>query len=222
MTKKMMTVMVVSVMFALLSSGPAFAALFTFVEGSQFHLDVVTGDDNDNGIGPYATFTVSNNGPASSAIAGIYFQDTDSLLNSYISHDFTPNGNGIFYSGVDPSNLPDGDPFGFSSNSYGFSARTASNNTNDGINTDESLYIIFNLAADVGYWDVINSMKSGSLRVGLYVINSNSNGADGMFNEAFKHDQKPIHTPIPGAAFLLGSGLTGLIFWKRRMQQQAS
>jgi hypothetical protein len=62
-----------------------------------------------------------------------------------------------------------------------------------------------------------DSMKSGNLRVGLYVIDG-----DGGMTETFIHNLDPVHTPIPGAVLLFGSGLIGLLFLRRKKLQQAS
>lgn len=215
MSKKKMTAMVVTVMFALLSSVPAFAALFTFdgitrnktadtIAGeSQFDL-AVTKDDIDH----YVTFTVSNKGPAASSIARIYFQDMAGLLNSYSS--FVPIGNVSYKTGASPPVLPGGNSIGGFSVHHGFSAKNPA--PKYGINPDESLGIIFSLEdSNFGYQDVISSMTSGNLRFGMHVIGFDSGGS-----EAFVNHLPPVHTPIPGTVFLFGSGLTLLVFCRRR------
>jgi hypothetical protein len=162
---------------------------------SQLHLDASAA-----GAGQ-VRFELTNSGPAQSTIAGAYWDDDSSLLASIASISsagvsFSANGS--------PPDLPGGNSINpaFSGD---FRVNANAPPPQNGVNPGDVLDVVFNLANGVSANDVINALGSGSLRVGVHVINFASGGSESFVN-----------TPEPAALLLGALGLAGLAAFRRR------
>jgi hypothetical protein len=82
-----------------------------------------------------------------------------------------------------------------------------------GVNaSSEWVKIFFNLDAGKDFEDLIAAIASGDLRIGLHVQGIPITG--GTTSDSFVSS-----VPIPAAAWLLGSGLLGLVAIRRRKKQ---
>lgn len=161
-------------------------------------------------------FTFTNTGPKPSSITDLYWEDS-SLLQNMVSTNYSHTGTVSFSEGARPPNLS-----GWGSISPNFyAAFTADSNdpvSSNGVNPGESLGILFQLKDGKTFTDVLSALdtahlnQSGGMRIGMHV-QSFSNGASASFINV---PQSVIHTPIPTAAWLLSSGLLGLVGVARR------
>ena len=147
-------------------------------------------------------FTFYNDGPSSSAydisspiagtIAQVYFDYDESLL-SFISFDSSTGVN--FHQGAAPKNLPGGkniNPDFMATYSFGADKAAPKN----GVNPGEHLGILLT----ANFPDVISSINSRSLRIGMHVT-----GIDGGTSDSYININV---NPVPGAALL---GILGMI-----------
>jgi hypothetical protein len=90
----------------------------------------------------------------------------------------------------------------------GFSALADPPRATYGVDPTEQLGIVFNLKDNKTYGDVLASLSSGDLRIGLHVISIGSNEqSDSFVNDGV--------VPLPGAV-LLGSMGLGVAGWRLR------
>jgi|MudIll2142460700_1097286.scaffolds.fasta_scaffold498592_1 hypothetical protein len=167
-------------------------------------LSVEVRDLGGNGV----AFRFFNTAVISSSITQIYFDDGSLLAQDII----TDSGTSVAFSpGANP-NLPGGNnvspPFDATD---AFSASANNPAVANGVNANfEWVQIAFTLQNDQDYNDVISDIVSGALRIGMHVQGI-STTSDSFVNLA------PI--PIPAAAWLLGSGLLGLVAIRRRVKK---
>jgi hypothetical protein len=155
-------------------------------------------------------FTFINIGPAASSICDVYFDDGGLLgIAGLIDADEGGGDLGVDFSQLaDPAELPGGNtispPF---VTTAGFSADSDPPPYWEGVNPDESLGILFDLDTGMNYSDVLNSLESGDLRIGIHVQGFDSEGSESFVNNGI--------IPAPGAVFLGGVGIV-LVGWLRR------
>jgi hypothetical protein len=167
---------------------------------NQLSVDVL-----DFGTGK-VEFTFSNSGPIASSISEIYFDDGTLLGIAQIIY-----GSGVsFVTPTKPTDLPGGNlaspPFVATQT---FLAGAENPSSTNGVNPGEFVTIVFTLINGKNYSDTLSAISSGELRFGLHVQAidpANTNGSDSFVNTV----------PIPAAAWLLGSGLVGLVAIRRR------
>jgi hypothetical protein len=184
---------------------------------SQIAMDVTAYGTNQ------VSFMFTNAVGAACSITDVYFDDGSLLaiagINSSLGVSFdTP---------ATPSNLPGGNlalpPFVTSEQ---FSADSDSPVQPNGVNeSDEWLQIIFDLQSGKGFEDVIYALslagEDGGLRVGIHVQGfeiTAPNGdtiSEGLINN--NYEGAPI--PIPGAIWLIGSGLIGLVGFRKKLKK---
>jgi hypothetical protein len=162
----------------------------------QFFVDLEEVDSDT------VSFTFRNTGPEDSVISEIYFDDGYFTFASFLE------GPGVDYeTGAEPPDLPAGESIlpPFDTN---LSFQAAHPSPHNGIGPDERLTIILNLDSGVSFADVLADLTGTDLRIGLH--------AQGFDNdESCSFVNNPI--PVPGAVWLLGSGLAGLIGLRRKL-----
>ena len=174
----------------------------------QLSVDILsTADDN-------VSFTFRNNVGLASSITEIYFDDgtgTGTLFSTIVNLE---NSSGVNFvqdsiKKVNPQNLPGGNtlspPF---ETTAGFSAGV-DGPTALGINAaGEYVTIFFDLNGINDINDVLDAINSLDLRIGLHVRAHPDGNSDGYVN-----------VPVPAAAWLLGSGVLGLVAIRRRVKK---
>lgn len=166
-------------------------------------------DVTDNGS-DQVLFTFTNTGPEASSICDVYFDD-GALLGIASIDNSSPGDPGVSFSELaSPGNLPGAneiDP-AFVTTS-GFSADSDSPAQPNGVNPDEYVGILFDLQTDKIFDDVLAQLGTGELRIGIHVQGFDTEGSEGFVN-----NDTPV--PIPASVLLLGSGLIGLVGFRRK------
>lgn len=161
------------------------------------------------------TFTMGDD----AVVTQIYFDDgSTSVLDDFANTGMMVAGkNGLFETGTDflttnpppgPGDLPGGNDPGvlFSSD---FSVGAQASVANNGLTSNDSLAILFDLVMGVSFQDVIDQLASGDLRIGLHVQSFPSDGESGSFVNT------PV--PLPAAFWLFGSAL---VFFGSRLKRR--
>lgn len=155
-----------------------------------------------------ALFTFTNAGPYASSITDLYWE-SGNLLQAMLNANYTSTGTVSFSQGASPSNLP-----GWNNATPAFHATkglTADSDTPvvaNGVNPGESLGVLFSLQSGMSYTDVLTALDNGSMRVGIHVQAFSTSSSESFINAQT--------VPVPTAAWLLGSGLLGLVGVARR------
>jgi len=207
----------VLVLMAVLSA-PARAELYGFYpitnnSGLQNTVALQLSVDITDPGGNQALFTFYNDGPAASPydvpspiiseITTIYIDDNAGVLSGLASITQSPTGFTDFAAGATPTNLPGGNPVGFSADPTLSAQRTTA--PGGGIDVGEYASLLYSIVVGKSFADVLNAMDLASMRIGLHV---QSIGGSTGTSDSFV-------TPVPGAAILglLGLGIAG---WKLR------
>jgi hypothetical protein len=163
---------------------------------TQLSVDVV---DNSDGT---VSFTFKNVGPDACSLTDVYFDDQHNKLGG-ISEISTSGGGVNFSQDATPGNLPGGNDVSFVTTS-GLSADSDPPITENGVNNDaEWLTITFSGLDSAAVAAIIAALKSGDLRIGVHVQGFADDGSESFVSST-------THVPIPGAVWLLGSGILGL------------
>lgn len=177
---------------------------------SQFSVDVTDG-------GGFALFDfLVSSGSQDPNVAEIYFDVDGGVLVPPIS---VVNNVGTSFSplnSVSPGDLPGGNPAGFEATS-GLSIDSDVSGkpedrpfpSSDGLNVGDTLVLSIAYGAGFDFADLIASMNSGEVRIGLHVRSL----ADGK-SDSFVTTPAPV--PLPAAAWMLLAGLGGLGALARR------
>jgi hypothetical protein len=201
-----------------LFAGQARATTFGFqaVEG-LFPTDAISLDVSQS-AGDLATFTLRNSGTDSGSITAIYFDwgslsslftNPASIDDSLAGVDYTDDSGNWF--AATPSNMPGAstlsNPFYAD---FGISPDKKGGVSGNGVGGGEYVSISWALGG-ADYASLLAALGSGDVRVGLHVQSlSDGSSATGVSTSA---------TPIPGAVWLLGSGLLGLVGLRSRIRR---
>jgi len=206
------------ILFVCLST-PAWAEMygFTVVENNssiydpgimQFTVDVT--DAGPVGSMNRVLFTFKNNGPITSSITQVYFDDGTLLgIADLIDKDQNSGDANVDFTQVGSAETPvlpgweNLDPDFITT--AGFAAKADPSPSHNGIKVGESLGIIFNLQGTQTLEDTIRMLADGGLRIGLHVQGFLDGKSESYVNG-------PPVLPLPGAVLLgvLGLGAAGM------------
>jgi len=167
----------------------------------EAQLTVTVSDPGDAKV----LFTFQNAGPAASSITSVHFDDGTLLgLSGLVDADDDALGSfgdpGVDFTGggATPPELPGADEVGFETTA-GFLADSDVPPPINGVNPDESLGVVFELAPGGSVADVLAELADGTLRIGVFVQDFEGGGSESFVN-----------VPEPGAALLLGVAFLGV------------
>jgi hypothetical protein len=105
-----------------------------------------------------------------------------------------------------------------------FSADSDSPVQPNGVNeSDERLQIIFDLKEGQYISNVIDALTDGGLRVGIHVQGFDITGPppdyETLSESLINNNYEGAPVPIPGAIWLLGSGLIGLVGFRKKLKK---
>jgi len=157
------------------------------------------------------SFGFINNGPLSSIITQVYWDDAATPLLDFSAPVLTPPAGKDWAVGGTPANLPGGNtlvpPF-----MSDFMVSANSPTPSNGIGPTESMEVVMARASGKTYIEVINALNAGSVLVGLHVQGvAPTGGSVALFN-----GPGVPQVPEPGTALLLGSAMAALAFIKRK------
>ena len=164
-------------------------------------------------------FTFNNTGSYSATIDQVYFEQSSPLgAFSLIDADDGIGGDSRvdFSPGATPPLLPGGNLVGFtvspglSADSDAFGQSAVMSPYKPGVETGQSLGVLFNLNSGYMYGDVTGGLENGDIRIGLHVQSFPNGGS-----EAFVTGNGNGVIPAPGAV-MLGSIGIGIVGWLRR------
>ena len=207
---------IASLVLTLVLGASASAATFGFdvVEGSfDTNSYFVNVQSADNGAG--VSFTFSNVAQDGSAMTSLYWDF--GAYQAYFSNptaivegagvDYTDNQGSWF--AASPGNLPGGTNVNFVAD-FGMNPDSHGGSIHNGIGAGQALTVTFALNSATDYDAIVSAMNNGQVVVGAHIQGLGENGefsATGITTS---------NTPIPGAVWLLGSGLAGLVGLRRR------
>lgn len=178
----------------------------------QFTVDMLAGTSTTQ-----ANFTFRNTGSQKSAIEAIYFDagslanitgliDKDQGVGGLVGVDFTAGS-------ASPPNLPNGNLINPNFLvSAGLLADSDAPTSKNGIDPGEWLTIQFNISNGRTFNNLITELQTGDLRIGMHAIAFADGSSVSLVNNAV--------VPVPGALWLLGSGL--LTFAGARLRKTIS
>ena len=151
------------------------------------------------------------------SIKKIGFEDTAGLFDGY---NFFENGmSGMEYAnaGTDITDVSKPvSPIPFDKD-FSTSFTASSPPPVQGVNEGESWMVNWVYAADVGFGDVQDAFDAGEFRIGMHVISIQCDDMNMELDcEGLDSSEVFIATPIPGAVWLFGSALAGMVGWSRR------
>ncbi len=206
------TILALVLTLALASASLASSFGFEVVEGDFNTANyLVTVESADNGGS--VSFTFTNTSQDESALTSLYwdFGASSSMFTDPTSwaesSDVDYTGNGDSFLAASPGNLPGGQNVSFLAD-FGMNPDKAGGSIHNGIGSGESLTVTFALNNSVDYSWLIDAMNNGDIRVGAHI--------QGLGDNAELSASGMTATPIPGAVWLLGSGLMGMIGLRRR------
>jgi hypothetical protein len=175
----------------------------------EAQLSVNVSDATATGINK-VLFTFYNNGPNACSITDVYFQDGPLFGISSIN-----GSSGVSFSQwADPGNLPGGssiDPPFVTTRGFSADSDTPHLMANGVNSSSEWLNICFALINGNDFTDVIDSLNSEALRIGIHVQGFANGGSESFVNNP------PAPVPEPGTMLLLGTGLIGLAGLRKKM-----
>ena len=157
---------------------------------SQFSVEVTESDDQ-------VLFTFYNDGPITSYIADIYFDDSTSLLSGMsIAVGDPPTSPGVLFlvdSPPPPFNFPQGDNLSPDFEEDFKASADKPGTGKDGVDESETLGILFEFSGGSTLTDIITALVNADLRIGLHV--------QGIGDEGFSDSY--VTVPEPSTLLLL-------------------
>ncbi|GEM_PF-1313823 len=159
-------------------------------------------------------FQFVNQSSLSSVVSEIYFQDANSLVNSWQIRNDLNVGKVSYRYGANPSELPSGGSVNFSTS---FAVEAKSPSSKYGIDPGESLSMILNLTSSAAINALVMGLSDQSFAVGLHVISIARGQSDSFVNTP----PPGSGVPEPGTMVLMGSALlTGLGLRRKQIAQK--
>jgi hypothetical protein len=176
--------------------------------GSQLTVDVTAFGTTG------ALFTFTNPVGISSSIVDIYFSDPAPTV--FTDYAITNQTSGVDFTldTLSPANFPEGGP-SFVEVASADAAGSGTNEIANGINAlNESLTFTALFSTGNTFSSLIAAINAGDFRIALQTRDNTTGG--NQSTDRWLNDTPVSEVPLPGAIWLFGSGLMGLVGYKRR------